>query len=287
MSTLGLSDTLTIDTLEAGDVTTHVDGVRGYLRDTWLLVERSLQTLRRVPMRLSDVTIQPVMFTFLFLYVFGSAIDIPGIRYQDYLLPGLIGQSIAFGVIGAGVATANDFGSGVVERFRSMPVSRLAIISAQVAGQVLEQVLGIVIVAGVGLALGWRPHMSAVETLALVLLIVFGLLAFTWLGVVLGMLLRSPDAVQGIGFAIVFPLAFLAGTFVPIEGMALVPRTIAEWNPMSAIVASVRQLTQGQHASGSWLLEHPILSMVVWCTLIIGVCAPLALRRFREPTPPR
>lgn len=92
MSTLGLSDTLTIDTLEAGDVTTHVDGVRGYLRDTWLLVERSLQTLRRVPMRLSDVTIQPVMFTFLFLYVFGSAIDIPGIRYQDYLLPGLIGR---------------------------------------------------------------------------------------------------------------------------------------------------------------------------------------------------
>lgn len=282
MSTITLTDLPAME-----DTDEHVGGLRGYLRDTWLLVQRSLQTLRRVPMRLSDVTIQPVMFTLLFLYVFGSAIQIPGMRYQDYLLPGLIGQSIAFGVIGSGVATANDFGSGVVERFRSMPVSRLAIISAQVIGQVLEQILGIVIVASVGLALGWRPDMSLVEVAELAGLLVLGLVAFTWFGVVIGMLLRSADAVQGIGFAVVFPLAFLAGTFVPIEGMKLVPRTIAEWNPMSAIVASVRQLTQGTDASGSWLLEHPIVSMVAWCVLIIGICAPIALRRFREPTPPR
>lgn len=283
MSTLALTELHTAEVV----VDEHVGGLRGYLRDTWLLVVRSLQTLSRVPLRLSDVTIQPVMFTLLFLYVFGSAIEIPGIRYQDYLLPGLIGQSIAFGVIGSGVATANDFGSGVVERFRSMPVSRLAIISAQVAGQVLEQVLGMVIVAGVGLALGWRPQMSVLDVVALVLLLLLGLVAFTWAGVLLGMLLRSPDAVQGIGFALVFPLAFLAGSFVPIEGMALVPRTIGEWNPISAFVASVRLLTQDQHATGSWPLEHPIAAMIAWSVLIIAVCAPIALRRFKEPTPPR
>ncbi len=233
-------------------------------------------------MRLSDVTLQPVVFTLLFLYVFGSAIAIPGLRYQDFLLPGLLGQSLAFGVIGAGVATANDLTSGVVERFRSMPVSRLSIISAQVVGQVLEQILGLVLIAGLGLALGWRPSMSVVAVVGLVALLLLGLLAFTWFGVLLGMLLRSPEAVQGIGFAIVFPLAFLGGTFVPIEGMALVPRTIAEWNPISALVATVRLLTQGVHAHGSWPLEHPVVAMIGGCVLIIGVCVPSALRRFRE-----
>ena len=120
-----------------------------YLRETGLLVGRGLRTIPRVPERLSDVTIQPIMFTLLFLYVFGSAIHVPG-SYQDYLLPGLLGQSVAFGVIGAGVATSTDFSSGVVDRFRSLPVIRMSVISAQVIGQIIEQILGIVIVAGVG-----------------------------------------------------------------------------------------------------------------------------------------
>lgn len=256
--------------------------LRRYVRDTRLLVGRSLRTLVHVPMRLSDVTLQPIVFTLLFLYVFGSAIDVPGLRYQDFLLPGLLGQSLAFGVIGAGVATANDLTSGVVERFRSMPVQRLSIITAQVLGQVLEQILGLALVAGLGLALGWRPTMSAVEVVGLVALLLLGLLAFTWFGVLLGMLLRSAEAVQGVGFAIVFPLAFLGGTFVPIEGMALVPRTIAEWNPISTLVAAVRLLTQDVHATGSWPLEHPVVSMVAWCLVMIAVCVPIALRRFRE-----
>ena len=112
-----------------------------YVRETALLVGRSLRSIPRVPERLSDVTIQPVIFTFLFLYVFGSAIHIPGMRYQDYLLPGLIGQGLAFGVIGAGVATSTDFASGVIDRFRSLPVTRLSVITAQVLGQMIEQVL--------------------------------------------------------------------------------------------------------------------------------------------------
>ena len=106
------------------------------------------------------MTIQPIVFTLLFLYVLGSAIHIPGVRYQDYLLPGLIGQGLAFGLIGAGVATATDFASGVVDRFRSLPVTRLSVISAQVIGQMIEQILGMLIIAGMGLALGWRPHLS-------------------------------------------------------------------------------------------------------------------------------
>jgi ABC-2 type transport system permease protein len=253
-----------------------------YLRETALLIGRALRMIPRVPERLSDVTIQPIVFTLLFLYVLGSAIHIPGVRYQDYLLPGLIGQGLAFGLIGAGVATATDFASGVVDRFRSLPVTRLSVISAQVVGQMIEQILGMLIIAGMGLALGWRPHLSPYGFFELFALILLGLFAFTWAGVLLGMLVRSSDAMQGIGFALVFPLSFLAGTFVPISGMRAVPRAIGEWDPLSALVASVRQITQGIHSHGSWQLDHPIVSMIGWCGLIICVCVPLALRRFRK-----
>ena len=251
-----------------------------YLRETGLLVGRGLRTIPRVPERLSDVTIQPIMFTLLFLYVFGSAIHVPG-SYQDYLLPGLLGQSVAFGVIGAGVATSTDFSSGVVDRFRSLPVIRMSVISAQVIGQIIEQILGIVIVAGVGLALGWRPHLGGGRAVELVALMLLGLFAFTWVGVLAGMLIRSSDAMQGIGFAVMLPLSFLAGTFVPISGMKLVPRAIAEWDPLSALVAAVRQVCQGTQSSGSLQLDHPVPAMIAWCLLIIAVCVPLALRRFR------
>jgi ABC-2 type transport system permease protein len=253
-----------------------------YLRETALLIGRGLRTIPRVPERLSDVTIQPIVFTLLFLYVLGSAIHIPGVRYQDYLLPGLIGQGLAFGLIGAGVATATDFSSGVTDRFRSLPVTRLSVISAQVIGQIIEQILGMVIIGGMGLALGWRPHLSTFGFFELIALVLLGLFAFTWAGVLLGMMVRSSDAMQGIGFALVFPLSFLAGTFVPISGMRAVPRAIGEWDPLSALVAAVRQICQGIHAHGSWQLEHPILAMVGWCALITCVCVPLALRRFRK-----
>ncbi len=255
-------------------------GVVRFLRETRILVGRGLQTIPRVPERLSDVTIQPVVFTILFLYVFGSAIKIPHIRYQDYLLPGLLGQSLAFGIIGAGVATATDFNTGVVDRFRSLPVTRLAVIVAQVIGQILEQILGIVIVAGLGLALGWRPHLSVGGGFELVGLMLLGLFAFTWFGVLMGMIVKSSDAMQGIGFAIVFPLSFLAGTFVQIQHMKLVPRVIGEWDPLSALVAAVRHVTHGTTSTGSWQLVHPVIAMVGWCVLVAVVCVPLALRRF-------
>lgn len=252
-----------------------------YVRETALLVSRGLRMIARVPERLSDVTIQPIIFTFLFLYVFGSAIHVPGMRYQDYLLPGLLGQSVAFGVIGAGVATATDFSTGVTDRFRSLPVTRLSVISAQVVGQIIEQILGIVIVAAIGLALGWHPHLGGGRLFELVGLMLLGLFAFTWFGVLLGMVIRSSDAMQGIGFAIMLPLSFLAGTFVPIAGMKLVPRAIAEWDPLSALVAAVRYACQGTPSSGSPQLDHPVVAMVLWCLAITAICVPLALRRFR------
>jgi ABC-2 type transport system permease protein len=253
-----------------------------YVRSTALLTMRSLRALPRVPERLLDVTVQPIIFIVLFLYVFGAAIHIPGISYEDYMIPGIIGQSLAFGIIGAGVATSNDMNEGVIDRFRSMPISRLSVISAQVMGQFLEQVLGLTIVVVLGLILGWTPHLTLAHGLELAGLMALGMFAFTWAGVLFGMIVRSPDAMQGVGFIIVFPLAFMAGTFVPISKMDAVPRAIAHWDPISALVASVRNLAQGTHATGSWQLVHPELAMVIWCLIVVGVCAPLALRRFNR-----
>ena len=254
-----------------------------FVRDTALLTGRSLRAIPRVPERLLDVTIQPVIFILLFLYVFGSAIHVPGIRYKDYLFPGIIGQALAFGVIGAGTATATDMTEGVIDRFRSMPINRLSIITGQVMGQCCEQVLGLVITIGVGLALGWDPHLTVAGGFELAGLMLLGIFAFTWCGVLFGMLVRSPDAVQGLGFIVILPLTFMAGTFVLISGMDAVPRAIAEWDPISALVASVRTLTTPEfHSSGSWQLDHPQLAMVGWCLLILAVCVPLALRRFNR-----
>jgi ABC-2 type transport system permease protein len=256
--------------------------VTALARDTALLTARSLRSIPRVPERLLDVTVQPIVFILLFLYVFGSAVHIPGVSYKDYMFPGIIGQSLAFGVIGAGVATSNDMTEGVIDRFRSMPISRLSIISSQVMGQFCEQLLGMAIVVVFGLALGWNPHLTFAHGVELFGLLMLGMFAFTWMGVLLGMLVRSADAMQGVGFIVMFPLAFLAGTFVPIAGMDAIPRAIAQWDPIAALVATVRDLTQGIHSSGSWQLDHPELAMVIWCVVIIAVCVPLALRRFNR-----
>jgi ABC-2 type transport system permease protein len=255
-----------------------------FVRDTWLLTERSLRAIPRVPERLLDVTIQPVVFILLFLYVFGSAIHVPGISYKEYLFPGIIAQTVAFGVIGAGTATATDMSEGVIDRFRSMPVNRLAIITGEVMGQFCEQVLGIVITIGVGLALGWRPDLTLVHGIELGALLALGVFAFTWAGILMGLLIRSPDAVQGAGFIVMLPLAFLGGTFVPIAGMDAIPRAIAEWDPVSALVATSRSLTTHLHSSGSLQLDHPELAMLAWCLILLVVCVPFALRRFNRTT---
>ncbi|WP_329529411.1 ABC transporter permease [Streptomyces sp. NBC_01462] len=251
-----------------------------FLRESALLVARSLRTAARVPTRISGVSLQPVLNTTLFVLVFSSVIHIPGTRYQDYLLPGLIAQAITFGGMNAGVSTAADFSLGVIDRLASLPITRLAVITAQIVAHIIEQAVSIAIVACVGLALGWRPHLTVVTGSELVGLLLLGLFAFTNLGVLLGTTVRNPTSIQGISYGVMFPLAFLGGTYVPISGMSAIPHTIAEYNPISVLVAAVRQVAQGTKSSGSWPLEHPVVSIVAYCAVIIAVCLPLAVKRF-------
>ncbi len=252
-----------------------------YVRESALLTGRCLRAIARVPQRLLDVTIQPVIFVLLFRYVFGSAIHPAGVsNYSSYLMPGLVAQGLAFGMIGAGVATSTDMSEGVLDRFRSMPVSRMAVVTGEVLGQYCEAILGLCVYVAVGPAIGWRPSFGAGDATGWVALMLLGTLAFTWAGAYFGMLVRSPEAMQGVGFALVFPLAFLAGAFAPISGMALVPRIIGDWDPISALVAASRSLANGYPSSGSWLLSHGVLAMVIWSALLLAAFVPLSLRRF-------
>lgn len=252
-----------------------------YVRESFLLTWRSLRAVPRVPERVLDVTVQPIVFVLLFLYVFGAAIGtVHGLSYVDFLLPGIIGQGLAFGMIGTGVATSHDMQEGVLDRFRSMPVRRLSIVTGQVLGQYCEQLIGLAVYVALGLICGWRPHLTLGDGLELVGLVLLALLAFTWMGAYFGMLVRSPDAMQGVGFVVIFPLSFLAGVFVPIGKMALIPRTVGYWDPISALVAATRKLSEQVPSSGSWLLVHSELAMLLWSLLLLAVFVPLALRRF-------
>jgi len=254
-----------------------------YARETGLLTWRGLRAIPRVPERILDVTIQPIVFILLFRYVFGSAIHVAGVsNYSDYLMPGLIAQGLAFGMIGTGVAVSHDMAEGVLDRFRSMPVRRLAIVSGLVLGQYCEALIGLAVYTAFGLVVGWHPSFGFGGALEWVGLMLLGTFAFTWAGAYFGMLVRSPDAMQGVGFIVIFPLAFLSGAFVPIHGMDAVPRVIAQWNPISALVAASRNVANGFPAHGSWLLSHAELSMVLWSVLLLAIFVPLALHRFNR-----
>ena len=254
-----------------------------FARESLLLTFRSLRAIPRVPERILDVTIQPIVFILLFRYVFGSAIHVPGVsNYSDYLMPGLIAQGLAFGLIGAGVATSHDMAEGVLDRFRSMPVSRLSIVTGQVLGQFSEAVLGLAVYTAIGLICGWRPNFGVGHRLEWVGLMLLGTFAFTWAGAYFGMLVRSPDAMQGVGFIIVFPLASSAVRSCRSCSMDAIPRAIGEWDPISALVATSRKLADGYNAHGSWLLTHAELAMVIWSLLMLAIFVPLALHRFNN-----
>jgi len=277
---------MTAVTLSPADLTTDRSAFTQFLSDVWVLTKRSLARIRREPETLSDVTIQPVMFVLMFAYVFGGAIGIPGGgNYHSYLIGGMLGMGLAQTAPGTAVAVVSDMETGLIDRFRSLPMSRAAVLTARTIADLLTQVIGAAVVALVGLAIGWRITGGvghAVEAFALALL--FGY-AFTWVGVCLGMVLRSPEAAQATGFIIFLPLTFVSSAFVPTQGMPGWLQPVAEWNPMSALAAASRQLFGNPNPAASvhsWPMQHPELAVVCWSVAIILVFAPLAVRQFRR-----
>jgi ABC-2 type transport system permease protein len=248
---------------------------------------RNVAHIRQVPEKLLDVTIQPIMFVLLFAFVFGGAIAVDGSNYREYLIGGILIQSLAFGMMGPATAIATDLQEGVIDRFRSLPASRVAYLIGHYFAELAGLTLSIVILMGAGLVVGWRVHSGALMFLAAVVLLLLFASAMIWVGTGIGLSVRTPDAVMGVGFMVVFPLTFVSNAFVPLESMPTVLQTIAAWNPISAIVAAVRELFGNPTpplTTSAWPLEHPVVAAFGYCILILVIAMPFAMRKYRTRT---
>nr|URW68775.1 tetracycline resistance ABC transporter [uncultured bacterium] len=251
--------------------------------DSLLLARRNLEHVRQIPEKLLDVTLQPLMFVLLFAYVFGGVIHIPDGDYKSYLIGGILVQTIAFGMMGPGVSIATDLREGIVDRFRSLPMARSAYLIGHVTAEFLASLVAIVILSLSGLIVGWRVSSDLPHAIAGYALLCLLAVAMIWLGTLVGVLARTPDAVQGVAFITVFPLTFLANTFVPADGLPDGLKQVAMWNPVSAFAAAVRQLFGNPTAvptDAAWPLQHPVIASVCWCLAIIAVAVPLTLRGY-------
>jgi ABC-2 type transport system permease protein len=257
------------------------------ISDSLVLARRNLAHVRQIPEKLIDVTLQPIMFVLLFTFVFGRVIHVPGGSYREYLIAGILVQTLAFGIMGPGVSIATDLGEGIVDRFRSLPMSRAAYLLGHLMAEMAATTLAVTVLTVSGLIVGWRIHTDvphAVAGFALLFLFAFAML---WIGTLLGVISRSPDSVQGIMFVIVLPLTFLSNMFVPADGLAPALRTFSNWNPVSAMVAAERTLFGNPVATPSdapWPMVHPVLSALMWCSALLLVAVPLTVRRFRART---
>src|SRR5215210_3795385 len=214
---------------------------RGMLHDTWVVARRGLVHMKRQPEALSDATIQPIMFVLLFAYVFGGAIDVPGEgNYREFLMGGIFAQTIVFSAFGVAMALANDRKNQAVDRFRALPIARGAVLGGHAVANLFKALLPIALMSLCGLAIGWRIRDGLVDAAVGYLLLIAFAFAMIWVGVLLGSLVSTPEGVQGIAVGAVFPITFLASTFVPTESMPGVVRTIAEWSPVTTLSDAVR-----------------------------------------------
>lgn len=258
---------------------------RSLLQHSLTVVWRNLLHIRRMPEMLLDVTIQPIMFVLLFAFVFGGSIGVPGVSYREYLLPGIMAQTMVFSSAVVAIGLTNDLEKGIVDRFKSLPMSRWAVLIGRSVSSLIHSSIGIVVMALTGLVVGWRIHNGIADAVAaFALLVLFGF-AMIWLGIWVGSLMRSVEAVQGFMFTVMFPLTFVANTFVPTENMPSWLRFIAEWNPVSALTGSLRELWGNGPVAppgSAWPLQHAELATVAWCVLFTVVFAPLAMKAFRR-----
>jgi ABC-2 type transport system permease protein len=256
---------------------------RGVLHDTWVIARRGLVHMKRQPEQLSDATIQPIMFVLLFAYVFGGAIDVPGGgNYREFLMGGIFAQTIVFTAFGVALSLANDRKNQAVDRFRSLPIAKGAVLGGHAIANLIKSLLPIAIMSICGLVIGWRIRDGVPDAIGGFLLLIGFAFAMIWVGVLLGSLVATPEGVTGIAFVALFPITFVASTFVPTETMPGVLRTIAEWNPVTTLADAVRVQFGNPNtptAPGDpWPIANPIAYSIIWIIGIVVVCAPLAVR---------
>jgi len=255
------------------------------IADSLVIMRRQLLQLLRVPEVLIFSTIQPVMFVLIFRYVFGGSIRTgqPG-GYVQLLMPGIFVQTVAFTLAGTAVGLAEDMQKGLIDRFRSLPISRAAVVFGRTLGDGALNIVVLAVMGLAGIAVGWRPTSGIVKTLiGFLFLLLFGF-AMSWIGVLIGLSVRELRVAQSIVFIAIFPLTFLSNAFAPTTGMPRPLQYFAEWNPVSTVVAGCRQLFGLTNnfgvTAGSFPSTHPLEMSLIYMILIMAVFMPLSVRKY-------
>jgi ABC transporter DrrB family efflux protein len=244
--------------------------------DTLIIAERNVVRLRRAPELLIGFTVQPIMFVLLFAYVFGGAISTPGYSYIDYLIPGIIVQNIAFGGFATALGLNDDVRKGLIDRFRSLPMSRAAVLAGRTLSDVVTNTLSMTILLITGVVIGFTFQTTFLEAAAGIgILLLFGY-SFSWFLAFLGLLVSSPESVNSVGFIAVFPLTFLSSAFVPVASMPEGLQQFAEVNPFTIVVDAIRHLWLGGPNN------NDVAGAIIWSLVIVGVFAPLAVAFYRK-----
>ncbi|HEU4318669.1 MAG TPA: ABC transporter permease [Acidimicrobiia bacterium] len=250
-----------------------------------IIAKRNVIKIKRVPEVLVFVLISPIMFVLLFGYVFAGA-TVLGDAYREFLIAGIFAQTIVFGATFTGAGLADDMSKGIIDRFRSLPMSRSAVVMGRTASDVIYNALTLVVMSLTGLLVGWAIRNGFVDAIiAYGLLLLFGY-SISWIMAYVGLLVPSVEVINNASFIVIFPLTFIANTFVPLETLPSVLRTIAEWNPVSSVTQATRELfgniPPGTPEPDVWPLQNPILYTLIWVVIFIGIFAPLSIRRYRK-----
>ncbi len=270
------------------DVITTFERIRSWWTDVRVMTRRNVIHIRREPMQLSDVTVQPVLFTLLFLYIFGSAMVVRGGgSYKDFAIAGLLIMNLTTSAVSTAIGLSTDLATGVIDRLRTLPMSPTAILVGRSFSDLLAAVVCSTFVALTGLAVGWRPDAGLASVAAgfgLALLLSY---ALTWAMACLGMLVASPESAQGIVFIVMFPLAFVSNVFAATQAMPAWLATIANWNPVSAVTSACRSLFGNPNPSSTinaWPMQHPVVASLVWSIAILVVSVVAAGHLYRRRT---
>ncbi|MGV9413411.1 ABC transporter permease [Nocardia sp. NPDC003693] len=256
--------------------------------DSLTITKRNVIKIRRVPDVLIFSTLSPIMFVLLFAFVFGTAIKIPGLEggYREFLIAGIFAQTVVFGGTFTGLSLAEDIQKGIIDRFRSLPMEPAAVLIGRTLADVVINVVSLIVMSLAGLVVGWRIRGSFLDAvLAYVLLLLFAY-AISWIMAVIGLMVRAPEVFNNAVFMVIFPLTFLANTFVPLNDLPGPLKVFAEWNPVSALTEATRVLFGNTSAAfpppDAWSMRHPVATTLIWVVVILVVFVPLAVRQYKR-----
>ncbi|MET9293713.1 ABC transporter permease [Streptomyces sp. NPDC003077] len=281
-----------VETVPRGGIPQARGAISRSVRDSLVVAKRNLVRMLRIPEMIIFGLIQPIMFVVLFSYVFGGSINVGGSTdpalYREFLMAGIFAQTVTFATAGAGAGIADDMHKGLIDRFRSLPMARGAVLTGRTLADLVQTALTMVVLAVVAVLVGWRTHENLGKVvLGFALLLLLGY-AFSWIGALIGLSVRTPEAATSGGLIWLFPLTFISNAFVSSENMPTFLRHIAEWNPFSATVQAARELfgnlPEGYPVADAWPMQHPIWASLIWSVLIIVAFRTLAVRKYRSAT---